>query len=73
MNDDPLPWKIAFLRGQIAELGAAIHQLRQAGLDNVAAELLISRKRAELECLINLARQSPSTGNGPKPETITSR
>jgi hypothetical protein len=40
MNDDPLPWKIALLRGQIAELGAAIHQLRQAGLDNVAAELL---------------------------------
>ena len=50
MNDD-LAWKLADLRGQIAELGSAIRQLRQAGMDSAAAQLLITRKRAELESL----------------------
>lgn len=45
-------WKLADVRGQIAELGSAIRQLRQAGMDSAAAELLISRKRAELEDLM---------------------
>jgi hypothetical protein len=30
-------------------LGSAIRQLRQAGLNNAAAHLLMTRKRAELE------------------------
>jgi hypothetical protein len=51
MVDGDLTWKLAELRGQIAELGSAIRQLRQAGMDSAAAQLLITRKRAELECL----------------------
>jgi hypothetical protein len=50
--DDELAWKLADLRGQIAELGSAIRQLRQAGLDSAPAQLLITRKRAELEVLL---------------------
>lgn len=49
--DGDLAWKLAELRGQIAELGSAIRQLRQSGMDSAAAQLLITRKRAELECL----------------------
>jgi hypothetical protein len=40
------------LRGQIAEPGAAIRQLCQAGMDSATAELLMSRKRAELAGLM---------------------
>ena len=71
MNDD-LAWKLADLRGQIAELGSAIRQLRLAGMDSAPAQLLITRKRAELESLMkrgneNLrvtqkAAQAPGTG-----------
>jgi hypothetical protein len=43
---------LADLRGQITELGSAIRQLRQAGLDSAPAQLLITRKRAELEGLL---------------------
>jgi hypothetical protein len=50
--DGDLAWKLADLRGQIAELGSAIRQLRQAGMDSAAAQLLISRKRAQLEDLM---------------------
>lgn len=50
--DDELAWKLADLRGQIAELGSAIRQLRQAGFDSAPAQLLITRKRAELEGLL---------------------
>jgi hypothetical protein len=49
---EPLPLRIVTLRAQIAELAAAIRQLRKAGLDNAAAELLLSRKRAELDSLL---------------------
>jgi hypothetical protein len=41
--DGDLAWKLAELRGQIAELGSAIRQLRQAGMDSAAAQLLITR------------------------------
>ena len=71
MNDD-LAWKLADLRGQIAELGSAIRQLRQAGMDSAPAQLLITRKRAELESLLKRgnenwratqkAAQAPGTG-----------
>jgi hypothetical protein len=50
--DDEIAWKLADLRGQIAELGSAIRQLRQAGMDSAPAQLLITRKRAELEGLV---------------------
>jgi hypothetical protein len=72
MNDEPLSsfekssferssfersWKIERLRGQLVDLGSAIRQLQQSGLDSASAQLLISRKRAELEDLMNQARQ----------------
>jgi hypothetical protein len=49
VNDEPPPVKVLRLRGQLLELGAVVRQLKQAGLDSAAAELLLSRKRAELE------------------------
>ena len=49
MNDEPPPLKLARLRGQLRELGAVVRQLNQAGSDSAAAQLLLSRKRAELE------------------------
>jgi hypothetical protein len=51
--DGDLVWKLPELRGQIAELGSAIRQLRQAGMDSAAAQLLITRRRAELERLMD--------------------
>jgi hypothetical protein len=50
--DEPRPLKILRLRAEIGELGGAIHQLRRSGMDSVSAELLITRKRAELEDLL---------------------
>jgi hypothetical protein len=50
--DETRPLKILRLRAEIGELGGAIHQLRQSGMDSAAAELLITRKRAELEDLL---------------------
>jgi hypothetical protein len=68
MNDEPLSlserssferyWKIERLRGQLVDLGSAIRQLQQSGLDSASARLLISRKRAELEDLMNQARRT---------------
>lgn len=49
MNDDPLEWQIQTLRGELLELGSAIRQLNRSGLDSATAQLLMSRKRAELE------------------------
>lgn len=62
---EPPQLRIITLRAQIAELGAAIRLLRQAGMDNAAAELLLVRKRAELEGLMLPARSDrsdPPTG-----------
>jgi hypothetical protein len=56
VNDDPLEWKIQILRGQLLDLGSAIRQLNQSGLDSATAQLLISRKRAELEDLMKRGR-----------------
>ena len=61
MNDEPTALKILSLRGQIAELGGAIRQLQQSGMDSAMAQLLLSRKRAELECLM----KSQSIGKHP--------
>ena len=59
--DGDLVWKLADLRGQIAELGGAIRQLRQAGMDSAAAQLLITRKRAELEDLMKRGKGAAAT------------
>jgi hypothetical protein len=56
MDDEPLSWKIERLRGQLVDLGSAIRQLQQSGLDSASARLLITRKRAELEDLMSRAR-----------------
>lgn len=62
---EPPEFRTITLRAQIAELGAAIRLLRQAGMDNAAAELLLVRKRAELEGLMlpgRSAKSNPPTG-----------
>jgi hypothetical protein len=46
VNDDPLAWKIAARRGQLLELGSAVRQLNQSGLDSAAAQLLLVRYEA---------------------------
>jgi hypothetical protein len=51
--NEPAALKILGLRGEIAELGGAIRQLQRSGLDSASAQLLITRKRSELECLLN--------------------
>jgi hypothetical protein len=53
VNDDPTALKILDLRSEIAELGGAIRQLQRSGLDSAQAQLLITRKRGELEGLMN--------------------
>ncbi len=65
MNDEPTALKILSLRGLIAELGGAIRQLQQSGLDSAAAQLLIVRKRAELECLMRSRALKSLRGRGP--------
>jgi hypothetical protein len=49
VNDEPPTGKVLRLRGQLLELGAVVRQLNQAGQDSAAAQLKLSRKRAELE------------------------
>jgi hypothetical protein len=57
VSDEPIALEILNLRGRIAELSGAIRQLQQSGLDNATARLLLSRKRAELEDLLNRDRR----------------
>ncbi|HAQ80402.1 MAG: hypothetical protein CFE30_14375 [Bradyrhizobium sp. PARBB1] len=40
------------LRAELRELDASLNRLRQAGRDSASAQLLLSRKRAELEDVI---------------------
>jgi hypothetical protein len=61
VSDDSLDWKIQTLRGQLVELGSAIRQLNQSGLDSATAQLLLSRKRAELEDMIKRGRANART------------
>ena len=61
MSDDPLDWKIQTRRGQLVKLGSAIRQLNQSGLDSATAQLLLSRKRAELDDLITKGRADVRT------------
>jgi len=60
VSDEPLPLKVSRLRGQLLELGAVVRQLKQAGLDSAAAQLLLSRKRAELEDAMTRGRADVS-------------
>lgn len=52
MEEDPDAYRILKLRAEILELGSAVRQLRREGLDDAAAQLLITRKRAQLEQLV---------------------
>ncbi|OKO71048.1 hypothetical protein [Bradyrhizobium sp. AS23.2] len=52
MEEDPDTYRILRLRAEILELGSAIRQLRREGLDDATAQLLIARKRAQLEHLV---------------------
>jgi hypothetical protein len=63
--DEPGPLNILRLRAEIGELGGAIRQLRRSGMDSAAAELLITRKRAQLENLLN------ATANPEPKRTLT--
>jgi hypothetical protein len=58
--DGDLAFRLAELRGQISDLGGAIRQLQRAGLDSASAQLLITRKRAELDRLMNLGSRAVS-------------
>jgi len=51
-DDDPVESKIQTLRGQLVELASTIRKLDQSGLGSARAQLVLSRKRAELEDLI---------------------
>jgi hypothetical protein len=61
--DDPKPLKILKLRAEIGELDGAIRQLQRSGMDSAAAQLLITRKRGELESLMHSPGRSPSHSN----------
>lgn len=52
MEEDPDTYRIQKLRAEILELGSAIRQLQREGLDDAAAQLLIARKRAQLDQLM---------------------
>lgn len=54
-------YRILKLRAEILELGSAIRQLRHAGLDDAAAQLLIARKRAQLEQLARAGTCRPDS------------
>ena len=58
VNDEPLAWKIATVRCELLKLGSAVRQLNKSGLDSAAAQLLLVRKRAELEDLMKLAKRN---------------
>lgn len=59
MEEDPDAYRILRLRAEILELGSAIRQLQRAGLDDAAAQLLIGRKRAQLEQLVKTNSANP--------------
>jgi len=67
-RENPLDWKIQTLRGQLVELGSAVRQLNQSGLDSATARLLLSRKRAELEDLIKRGRADVRTAQMVRPQ-----
>ena len=52
MEEGPDAYRILKLRAEILELGSAIRQLQREGLDDATAQLLIARKRAQLDHLV---------------------
>jgi len=52
VEEDPDTYRILRLRAEILELGSAIRQLQREGLDDASAQLLIARKRAQLDQLV---------------------
>jgi hypothetical protein len=56
VDEDPDAYRILKLRAEILELGSAIRQLQREGLDDAAAQLLIARKRAQLDNLVKKAQ-----------------
>jgi hypothetical protein len=51
-------WK---LHGELLERGSTVRQLRQAGLDGAAVELMLQRKRVELEDVISQRKNAART------------
>ena len=62
---------IQALRRRIAELDQLTRQLDQSGLDNARAQLLLSRKRAELEDFINRGQRCQHRSDGTTTTRIT--
>lgn len=60
-----IPLRIIALRADISQLGAAIGQLRRAGLDNAAAQVLLARKRAELDGLMRASASKEAAPDEP--------
>jgi hypothetical protein len=56
VEEDPATYRILRLRAEILELGSAIRQLQREGLDDAAAQLLIVRKRGQLDHLVKSDR-----------------
>jgi len=52
VEEGPDAYRILKLRAEMLELGSAIRQLQREGLDDAAAQLLIARKRAQLDQLV---------------------
>jgi hypothetical protein len=50
--------EILKLRGELLELGSTVRQLKQAGLDGAAVELLLQRKRVALEDVVSRRKKS---------------
>jgi len=59
------------LRRRITELDQLVRQLNQSGLDNARAQLLLARKRAELEDFINRGQRCQHHSNGTTTTRIT--
>ena len=64
---------IQALRRRIGELDQLARRLGQSGLDNARAQLLLSRKRAELEDFINRGQRCQHRSDGTTTTRITRR
>ena len=62
---------IQALRRRIGELDQLARRLDQSGLDNARAQLLLSRKRAELEDFINRGQRCQHRSDGTTVTRIT--
>jgi hypothetical protein len=60
--------EILKLRAALVELGSVVRQFRQAGLDNATAQLLLTRKRAELEDVMCRRKDAARTSAMVRPQ-----